>query len=70
MEIIIAFLPMILLQIIYSIFIYIVAKRMQKNYVVPVILSIIPIFGYFYFIYFWFYKVFKVIFDRLEKLET
>ena len=70
MEIIIAFLPMILLQVIYSIFIYIVAKRMQNNYVVPVILSIIPIFGYFYFIYFWFYKVFKVIFDRLERLES
>lgn len=62
-------LPMMLLQSIYAIFIYLLQKKMKESHILPVILSIIPIFGLLYFIYFFLYKVFKNIFNRLEHLE-
>jgi len=68
-NILIQFLPMMLIQSCYAIFIYNVAKRMDNSPALPVVLTIIPIFGLFYFFYFFFYKVFKVMFDRLEILE-
>jgi Kef-type K+ transport system membrane component KefB len=58
-----------LLQGVYAIPIYLIAKRMRNGAVLPVVLTIIPIFGLFYWVYFMMYKVFKVIFDRLEILE-
>jgi hypothetical protein len=67
--IILSLLPMMLLQGVYAIFVYFIAKRMRNGAVLPLVLTMIPIFGSFYVFYFFFYKVFKVIFDRLEILE-
>ena len=68
-SIILQLLPLMFLQGFYAIHIYLIAKRMRNGAVLPVVLTIIPIFGLFYWVYFMMYKVFKVIFDRLEILE-
>ena len=62
-------LPVLLIQGIYAIFIYLLQKRMKESHILPVVLAMIPYFGLFYFTYFFFYKVFKNIFNRLEQLE-
>ena len=62
-------LPVLLIQGIYAIFIYLLQKRMKESHILPVVLAMIPYFGLFYVIYFFLYKVFKNIFNRLEQLE-
>jgi hypothetical protein len=63
------FIPFLIIQIVVSIAIYNVAKRMKVNLIATMILSLIPVFGMFYAYYFFWYKVFKVLFDRIELLE-
>lgn len=64
-----SFLPVLILQSFFAIFIYVLTRRMKISPILPLILSIIPSLGFFYFMYFFYYKVFKVVFDRLEQLE-
>ena len=60
------FLPMMLIGIFFSIGSYHLAKRLNKNQVLWVILTIIPIIN----VFFYFYVTFCVVYAVLDKLKA
>ncbi|MEN3294524.1 MAG: hypothetical protein V7642_3777 [Burkholderiales bacterium] len=66
---IISFLPMLIMQAIYAIFVAQIAKRTNKNVPVYVIVSLIPFVGAFFFIYVMWSTVLSVL-DSINELKA
>lgn len=66
---IISFLPMLIMQAIYAIFVAQIAKRTNKNVSVYVIVSLIPLVGAFFFIYVIWSTVLSVL-DSINELKA
>jgi hypothetical protein len=66
MEAFAQFVPLMLLSIPFAIGNYFFAKRINKNSIVLLVLSFVPVVNFFLFIY----VVYKVIFRILDKLDT
>jgi uncharacterized membrane protein len=65
----ISFLPMLIMQAIYAVFVAQIAKRTGRSVPVYVILSLIPIVGAFFFIYVMWSTVLRVL-DSINELKA
>ncbi len=63
------FLPLILMQAIFAIFVYPLAKRMQMNAPLWTVLSVVPVLGFLIFYYVGF-KVALYILDALNEIKN
>lgn len=63
------FIPLLIAQIPYAIFAGALAKRLNGNTILWVILSLIPLLGFLFMIYVFFKIVAKVL-DRLEEINS
>lgn len=63
------FLPLILMQAIFAIFVYPLAKRMQMNAPLWTVLSIVPVLGFLIFYYVGF-KVALYMLDALNEIKN
>lgn len=62
-------LPLIIMQSIYAIFIWQIAKRTNKNAAIYLILSLIPVIGTFFFIYV-FWSTILLVLDSINELKA
>ena len=69
MDILAQFTPAILLSIPYAIGNFYLAKRLSKNTMLWVILSVIPIVNFMFFFYIFYVVLFKVL-DSLDALQS
>ena len=63
------FIPLLLFQIPYAVFAGALAKRLNGNTVLWVILSLIPVIGVVFLLYV-FYRVIATILDRLNEINS
>lgn len=65
----VGFIPMLIVQIPYAIFAGALARRLNGNTALWVILSLVPLLGFLFMIYV-FYKVVAKVLDRLEEINS
>ena len=64
-----AFLPMLLFQIPYAIFAGALARRLNGNTAIWVVVSLIPLVGFLFLMYV-FYRVIAKVLDRLDEINS